>query len=489
MLPETSDATVIECREYDYIDIDPALWLNEGHATILNSEIDGRDILRASFSRGKIRLQATSFVGVIPVNERVIVRVKPRVPLGSLTRMVVETGHDVLPLSSFRDYAGHGIADNWIMDRYADALLEYVDTVIDQGLLRGYTRIEDQGHFPRGQVGFGATINRFAAKGVPNKVVFSWYERTVDVPVNRCVKAAMEAIYTHLNEATDRPRKGIRTKIARLGSQLRSFHEVSEDDDHRFMDDPQVAGLVPLPDSRAYYRPLLDLSILILRGVGIALDLGGQDVQMGSLLINTNDLFESFVRVSLSKEVARRDWALDILDGNTEGRVDLYDVPEEAPAPLGQPLVAVATNDAGKAQPDIVIRSPDGIVTLIAEVKNTVVVDSTLPDRSHVEQAITYALRYGLNSTLLIHPWSSGTKGLVYIGRINSIDVYDYRLDLSTDDNTDRAIEDMADTVAALASIRFKDWGRVDIVHDHKVIPDGPLEIPPRAGNTELRRQ
>ncbi|WP_131832313.1 hypothetical protein [Mycobacteroides abscessus] len=142
---------------------------------------------------------------------------------------------------------------------------------------------------------------------------------------------------------------------------------------------------------------------------------------------------------------------MNVLDGNTEGRIDLYDVPAELPAPLGIPLPAVASIEAGKAQPDVVLRQPDGVDRLVAEIKNTITSDGVLPERSHVEQAVTYALRYGLNCTLLIHPWSNGTKGLVYIGRVRSIDVYDYRLDLSTEQHVDEALAQMATSVAGLA--------------------------------------
>lgn len=449
---------VVECAEYDNIEIDAALWLGEGHETIFNSEIDGRDILRAHFRKGVLRLQATSFVGVIPLNDRVVVRVKPRVPIANLTRMVIATGHDVLPLSAFRDYSGRGTADDWAMDLYADALLDYVDELRDSGLLRTYKRREGEGHFPHGRIDLARTVQRFAASGIPNKAAYSWFERSVDTPANRCVKAAMEVIHAHLSKAKARPRKGDRAKIARLAGQLLAFEEVSDDPDYRFLDDPQVSGLTPLPDPRAYYRPVLDLSVLILRGVGIALDLGGDDVQMGSLLIDTNKLFENFVRVSLAKHAAKHGWPVDVLNGNTDGRVDLYDVPTPFPAPFGVPLLALASRDPGKAQPDVVLRSVDGSFPLIAEVKNTVhgkhaEVDDVLPERSEVEQAVTYALRYGLGLTLLIHPWIKGTRGLVYVGRVRSVDVYDYRLDLSSDEHTDDALADMAATVAALAGL------------------------------------
>jgi 5-methylcytosine-specific restriction enzyme subunit McrC len=458
MMVALNGITVVDCVEYDHIDIDSSLWLGEAHETRFNSEIDGRDILRAGFRKGVLHLQATSYVGVIPLNEHVVIRVRPRVPIANLTRMVVETGHSVLPLSAFRKYSGRGTADDWAMDIYTDALLDYVDELLDAGLLRTYDRREGEGHFPHGHIDFTPTVQRFMARGVNNKVAYSWFERTVDTPANRCVKAAMNAIYGHLAKTMSRPRKGDRAKLSRLAGQFHAFEEVREDTDYDFLDDPAVLGLVPLSESRSYYRPILDLSVLILQDVGIALELGGNDVQLRSLLIDTNKLFENFVRVSLAKHAAKNRWSVEVVDGNTEdGRVDLYDIPDNLPAPFGTPMAALASRDRGKAQPDVVLKALDGSFPLIAEVKNTThgmnASTDTLPDRGEVEQAVTYALRYGLSFALLIHPWIRNTKGLVYVGRLRLVDVYDYRLDLSSEEGVDAALVDMAETVARLAGL------------------------------------
>jgi 5-methylcytosine-specific restriction enzyme subunit McrC len=271
------------------------------------------------------------------------------------------------------------------------------------------------------------------------------------------VKAVLEVIHEHLTKARSQPRKGDRAKLSRLSGQLHAFAEVADDPHYRFLDDPQVLGLVPLPDSRAYYRPVLDLSMLILQGVGIALELGGSDVQLSSLLVDTNKLFENFVRVSLSKHAARHGWPVEVLDGNGDGKIDLYDVPDPAPAPFGIPMAALAERDPGKAQPDVVLKALGGAFVLIAEVKNTIhgakADTETLPERGEVEQAVTYAVRYNLPFTLLIHPWINGAKGLLYVGRVRSVDVYDYRLDLSSEEHTDASLTDMARVVAGLAGI------------------------------------
>lgn len=445
---------VFDVEEYGFLDIDTDLWVGDGHTPVFNTEIDSRDVLRPSFKKGVLRLQATSYVGVIPLNERVVVRVRPRVPIANLTRMVVATKHNVMALTALREYSGKGSADDWAMDLYAGALLDFVDGLLDEGLLRTYVRREDEGHVPHGRIEMNRTVQRFAARGIPNKAVYSWHERTADNPINRCVRAAMEHVYEYIVGLPGKRTAENRRRLSRLSGQLLAFDEVSVDPDMRFLDDPEVIGATPLPDSRAYYRPALDLASVILRGVGLALDVGGSDVQMGSLLIDTNDLFENFVRVSLAKHAVEAEWPVGVLDGNGSGKVALYDVPDPVVQFRGTPVKAVAAKDAGLAQPDVVFRTIDGTVLLVAEVKNTDKAKHTdLPDRPEVHQAITYAVRYGLPFTVLIHPWVAGSAGLVYVGRINTIDVWDYRLDLSVDGGIDAALEDMATSLGELAGI------------------------------------
>jgi 5-methylcytosine-specific restriction enzyme subunit McrC len=445
---------VFDVEEYGFLDIDTHLWVGDGHTPLFNAEIDNRDVLRPSFKKGVLRLQATSYVGVIPLNEHVVVRVRPRVPIANLTRMVVATKHNVMALTALREYSGKGSADDWVMDFYAGALLDYVDGLLDAGLLRTYVRREGEGHVPHGRVEMTGTVQRFAARGIPNKTAYSWHERTTDNPINRCIRAAMERVYEYIVGLPGKRTAANRKRLSLLSGQLLAFEEVSLDPDMRFLDDPEVVGSTPLPDSRAYYRPVLDLASMILREIGLSLDVGGSDVQMGSLLIDTNDLFENFVRVSLASHAVEAKWPVGVLDGNATGKVALYDVPDAAPHFRGVAVDAVASKDAGLAQPDVVFRTVDGNVLLVAEVKNTdKAKNSNLPDRPEVHQAVTYAVRYGLPFTVLVHPWVAGLAGLVYVGRINTIDVWDYRLDLSTDGGIDAALADMATALGELAGV------------------------------------
>src|SRR5690606_17921826 len=142
-------------------------------------------------------------------------------------------------------------ADDWVMDIYTDALLDHLDDVLDAGLLRTYARRQGEGHFPHARIDFTRTLQRFAARGVDNKAAYSWFERTIDTPANRCLKAAMEAVHEHLSKTRSKPRKGDRARLARLAGHFHAFEEVANDPDYRFLDDPEVLGTMALPDSRA----------------------------------------------------------------------------------------------------------------------------------------------------------------------------------------------------------------------------------------------
>lgn len=454
MIADRRTVRVYSCEEYQHVDVDPGALMGSNHELVLDSEVDGKDAFSVYFVEGKMRLQASSLVGVIPLNDQVVLKVKPRVPIANLTRMVIETGHPTVALAAFREYRGHGTADDWAMDLYASALLDRVDEIIDRGLYRTYVRREGEGSFPRGRIDFNRTSARFAGRGIPYKLAYHWHERSIDSPVNRALKMAMLRIHAHLTRDPSKPAKGYKAKINRLSGQLAVFEDVLEDIDCRFLDDPEVLGFQPLPDPRYYYRSALDIALLILREQGLALEIGGNDVRLASLLIDTNKLFESFVRVSLQKQSQERGWYAEVLDGNKEGYIPLYDVPDAPPAPLGVPMTAVAQTESADAKPDVVFRLPDGTYSLVAEVKNTVhgkhgKAQDSLPERSEVNQAVTYALRYGLDRALLIHPWVKGTRGLVYVGRLGSVDVFDYRVDLSTED-LDVPIAQMADVIERL---------------------------------------
>lgn len=452
MATQTGQPIVRQCREYEQVPIDRDDIFNKDGSLDINPSVRKLNAFSIDFHGGRLRLQAGGFVGVVPINDRLVLRITPRTPIDNLTRMVEKSGYEALPIDALRSYVPSREVNDWLLDLYADGLIRLATNLIHLGLYRTYTRETDSGSRPRGRIEVRPTITRFAARGVRNKAQFSWFERSVDNPPNRCLKAALLFLLRRYSG----PRQGLagsRSRVRQLSTILYSFSDVNDDAQHLFLSDPIVSGLVPPPASRSYYRESLGLAAAIVLNRGVSLDEAAGSVQLPSLLLDMGELFESYVRTTLQNHAVDNSWPVEVLNGNTDGYVSLYEVPD--PPALVQektlwPLVGGLKNPP-RVTPDILVRRADQSIAFVGELKNTLSKD--LPARSEVEQVVTYALRYGTTVALLIHPKKRTEQGgLHLVGQIGSIRVMDYRYDLAAGDMDaeDRAF---AQSVSALLTL------------------------------------
>lgn len=75
---------------------------------------------------------------------------------------------------------------------------------------------------------------------------------------------------------------------------------------------------------------------------------GGGPVQMASVVLNMDALFEAYVRRSLERSAELENWAVQVLDGNK---------------PFGRRYL-FSDNTAHIAQPDVVLRVANGTTPL-----------------------------------------------------------------------------------------------------------------------------
>ena len=443
------DVEIIRCREYGPIEVDASKVLDAQGRLALADRVLGRYV-RADFKEQRLRLSAMGVTGLIPITEHLMIQVRPRFPLQNLTHMVTACGYEPSILSALREYSPSDYWAYWLLDVLADALLASIDTIRQQGFLRVYVRRSDTSSFPHGRINFTATATRISSRGINHRVDHSWFERTIDNAPNRLLKAAL--LQLHYRYVSAPRQKGVRTRISRIADAIRLFREVETDHHLRSLNDPQVRGIKPLPTPRGYYRPALGLAEAILTGRGVNLDPSAParahatgapftvdpgistDLTLPTILVKTEDLFESFVRRTLKAHFAD-DPEIDILDGNkSEGRLPLY-VPHTAADLIGLPEhEIVSTNgQAPQTEPDIVCRRSDGSHALVADVKYTNVDD--LAERSEVEQVVLYGVRYDSPIVMTIHPKRDGAKrGLHLAGRIGPFLITQYRVDLSSND-------------------------------------------------------
>lgn len=413
--------------EWEHIPVEASVLLQDGklnvYASVLNS-----DYFQLRPQQGALMLQAGAYIGVIPLNEQVTIEVAPRVPLSNLSRVlrIAKQSPAALEQSS-RRYEQEPDMYPSLVDLYARALVERIDEIRLRGLAREYQRRQESTSFPRGRILMGETVKSFVSRGISHKVVVSWFQRTVDNPVNRCLKYAIWFLASCRRDLV-RSRATHQSRSVRqaLNRVYRVFDGVELDLSRSFMNDSVVLGSHQLPSVRSYYRPALDLSLAVIRQRAVSLDRRGGDLRLPSLILNMSTTFEDYLRNVLTERASSDSWVLRVLDGN-----------QKPPRGGQQPLLHTGLDI--KASPDIVIASGSGDARkypLLLEVKYK---PSDRPlDRADLNQAISYGISFRCRDVVLVHPRGPATDssdaGLRQLGAIENIALHEYVYDLGTDD-------------------------------------------------------
>lgn len=431
---------VVECREFAFADVDADLLMSvDGRGFDINQDAERRGAFALSVKNGEVRLQAGSLVGIIPVNDRLWLRVTPRVPVGNLERLIRTSGHTPIQISGLRRYSAGGEIEDWLYDVYATFLEPAIEELLERGVYRTYRRREAVGSSPRGRIDFARTMSRFAARGIAYRADFSWFERTPDNAPNQLIKLALQVLHRHyssgLRGAT--VKSGYRQHSRRLVKLLESFDRVSNVSPFSVLSAPEIMNIGRIPDERYYYRDVLAASALLVGERGLRLDRSDDGILLDSLLINMSDVFERYVRGLLAD--AAQQWRVDVLDGNGTGHRPLYADSVSTPVLelFGSDLVGDLKQSQRKdlvASPDIVVSDPNGDTRVICEVKYTLP-KSAVPPRDELDQALTYALTHNVRLVVLVHPCPSHrASGLTFVGSVGDVQVFDYRFDLGADD-------------------------------------------------------
>lgn len=404
-------------REYDPVDVPLSDLLNAKGNLRLNPDVESKGYFTIQLTKGAVRLQARGYVGLIPLNDRVVIDVKPRVPVGNLGHLLRVSGYVPSSLGAERPYATDPTWNESLVDLFAGWLAARVDVIASEGLLLLYEQREEATSFPRGRVLADATLTQLRSRGIRHQAVSSWFARTADNPANRCLKYAIWFIAGRLAILGSRTASR-RLLLQRLGALYELFSSVPLDHSLSFLSDPLVTGARAAPSLRRYYRPALDLAVAIVRRYAVDVEVTGRGVDLPSMVLDMDSVFEGYLRNTLQAEAARVGGGIDVLDGNAAGKKPLFDNPPSE-----------------NATPDIVFRAAaEHRWPLVIEVKNVPVSGNS--SRGAIEQAVTYAAAYRCNQVVLAHPRArnQGGVGLRPQGRIGDLAVYQYVFDLEAPD-------------------------------------------------------
>jgi 5-methylcytosine-specific restriction enzyme subunit McrC len=414
----------------------------------LYPEVTGRDYFKFYIKRDRLVFQASGFVGFIPINDRVALDVRPRVPIDSLERLLQITGESPISLRPhLRRYTPHKDFAPSLLDTFAESIFDFALRIEAHGLHRSYVQRSADTSFPRGRIQIGKTMQRHEARGIHHRAAVTWFEPSTDTAANRCIKYAIWYL-AQCYRSMDRV-KGVKGMLSKLNRAYSVFNGVSLDESKAFLADPLVVTPTNLPAIRAYYEDAIHLAVTIINNEGIALSKKGSEVLLPSLLINLENVFEKYVREVLSSKVEQIQPSLQVLDGNVGGprggKKPLFDNKKDHPA-----------------KPDVVFKLEEGESIFYPLLIDAKYKKSAEPAREEIEQIISYGASYRSPNLVIVHPRIEGTgHGLYPIGRLRPMTLYHYLFDLAADDPEAEELK-FAECMVRLARHRRGKGNRTD---------------------------
>ena len=386
----------------------------------LYPEVIGKKYFNVYLKQDSLVFQAGGYVGLIPINDRIILDIRPRVPVHNLERILQVTNQVPVTLDlHLREYATHKDPSPSLIDILARSLINAIGEIELYGLHREYAQRRADTSFPRGRILMGATFERHMARGRSHAVTASWFEQSSDTAPNRCLKYAIWLLAQRYVMIT--PRKGQRGIVIELNRLYNLFGKTRLDKSKRFLKDSLVSDPNRLPPLRSYYAQALYIATTIIENRGVDFDRKGGDVLLPSMIFDFDVVFENYLRAVLQEQFSVLAPYLRVLDGNLGGTSG------------GAKLLFDTSTLKEKANPDIVIRQDnadkEALYPIIIDAKYKPVEN---PDRSDINQAIGYGLSYGCHNVVLAHPRrEGGAVGLRLIGTIKGFNFYQYIFDLA----------------------------------------------------------
>jgi hypothetical protein len=336
---------VIEVLEHQEIDIAVERLLSDGELT-LDSRISQRGYLTIAIARGRLRLKSTRFVGVIPLNRDLAVRIKPGANIANLSQMIVRAGSVPAVVEDFaRGYKPLFEQSAQAIELHHASFLAAVDRIVRRGLLKHYVRIDKPPNW-RGRFLAAETINRYIARGIRYAALFDFTTLSHDVAENRIIKAALHDVVAWL-AASHQPAH--RSKLLRakgLLDELRGVSDLKGPAWRLTADVPRLARL--LSSHVQHYAEALWAAYAILqRAIPDVVQEGY--VSLDSIIVDISAVFENYVRTVIAESAA--DHGLIVRDGNR----------------LPRPFF-VSGEAAYQVKPDIFIEKA-GQVTAVFDVK------------------------------------------------------------------------------------------------------------------------
>ncbi|RWB44793.1 MAG: hypothetical protein EOQ46_12825 [Mesorhizobium sp.] len=409
---------IIDCQEFGVIELGIDRLLVNGEIA-LDSRIVEKGFLNFSLVKGQVVFRADKHVGLIPLNDRVAIRVRPRAAVANIAHMIVKSGIAPFAIPDFsRGYLPNFEAGPNVERVYCGPLASGLERVVAGGLMKSYVSQKNPPPW-RGRLLVSDTIRRHRARNVRYMGEFEFKTLSHSGPENIALKHAAKFALAWLM-ANDR--KSL--LISRMARVIGSFDTVPDFEGYLPLLLQQIArSAAQLPSHYSYYRDPLWTAYLILQGK--VPDLVGEGfVTLDSLIVDLSRVFEAYIRRVLADRATARNWR--IVNGE-----DLF-------------YPFFSDGDDFRVKPDIVIVS-DGSPVAILDAKYKLE-----PKESDRYEVLSFMDALGVQRGGFVSPLRPGDSS-VYLGTTSSGKALSsLRFDLAAQDleaEADRFVSNVAKLV------------------------------------------
>ena len=399
---------VYEVKEHEEIGI-PLERLIVGGEFALDERIEKKGYLTVAIAQGRLQLKTTRFVGLIPLNEGVAVKVIPKATIRNLSKMIVKSGTLPTVLEGFsRGYRPNFELSEKAVEIYHESLLSTARNIVSRGLMKGYIQIANPPKW-RGRMLVSDTVNRFVAKGIRYDGVFDFRTLSFDILENRAIKAAINDVVEWLKK---RPAKETGVKLGTANEILAAFTSVSDAGvrrDNLLASIPKMAKSLPL--HMQFYSEPLWTAYAILQGSIPDVKEHGY-IAMDSMIVNVSEVFESYARKAIEERAENQ--KLRVTDGNLR---------------VNQRRFFSDGDEQYNVMPDIIVERGDDVVAVL-DVKYKPSVREQ--DRY---QLLAFMEATGANFSAFVCPRTSDAEPSRFLGRTaGGRNMGIIRFDLGVDD-------------------------------------------------------
>jgi 5-methylcytosine-specific restriction enzyme subunit McrC len=376
---------------------------------VLYEDVQARGYFNFSLRGDKLALVAGDYVGYIPLNSQVALLVEPKTGRSNWLYIVGKAKAYLRELNYLRNYVRSDFVSDSLVEFLARAFIVQLVKLEEGGLYRQYLPRQELTSFPKGRILFNESIQKTWCYGHSHSVAVKFYTFSQDNPHNRLIKYALNLAINYLTSILG-SYPDLHIKITEMED---LFGTVPLDNSLNYL--PVVLDSLEdkaIPDIRSYYYDICRTAILLVENTGLKPVIQGNDTTL-SFVVNMGTVYEDYCFNVLFDAMNSQS-----LGSATRGKED------------NKSLFSGPNCDKRHAEPDIIIRDHQGN-QLPIEVKY-----KSKPNRQDINQAVTYAIAYEVDRTLILcYARQDDLAGWHFLGTVGGdVNVWIYRINIASAD-------------------------------------------------------